>query len=209
MADTISMELTDQELSGLRSGLGLSDLQVHFLEAQAADDYDKLKFRKHIRAEIAKALQADVFISDLLSSEDLHRLQDLEVVPKLAKIALSISHSGRFGVFAYSAEAPDLGIDIESVDRINLRIVDRVSSSDEVSLSPGLAYLWAAKESSFKALFSDPPQTISEIRVEGWQRQDRDLHAFTAKSSHSREIENPVRGLCLQKDCLILSISRI
>lgn len=103
----------------------------------------------------------------------------------------SISHCPAVGVLALSS-AP-IGIDVEKSARVELKIIARVCSPQELLATPSPASLWCAKEAAFKALRPyQQPSVISKISIEGWQKIDSQIETFQMKNS--TEFQAPVKN---------------
>ena len=88
--------------------------------------------------------------SNVLTKEENDSLLDLNKRPKTKDWNFSISHSDKVGGYIQSDQV--LGMDIERSERVQRRIIQRVSSEKEMAEAPGPDYLWTAKEAVFKAL---------------------------------------------------------
>lgn len=104
----------------------------------------------------------------------------------------SISHTQNQGIFVTS-NSP-IGIDLEITTRITRKLIERISTFQEIALTPDLEVLWSIKEASFKALpMAQQTKTISSIEIQSLQDissdflLNSDLHsnsdlAFTPKA---------------------------
>ena len=102
--------------------------------------------------------------SNVLSPEDCVKLLDLNQRPKTADWSFSISHSDKIGGYVQSDQM--IGLDIERSERVQKKVVERVSSELEMAEAPGTDYLWTAKEAVFKALSLE---VMSQAVVTDWQ----------------------------------------
>lgn len=102
--------------------------------------------------------------SNVLSKEENEKLLDLKQRPKTADWNFSISHSDKIGGYIQSDQI--IGMDIERTERVQKKIIQRVSSEQEMSEAPGSDYLWTAKEAVFKALSLE---VMSQVVVTDWQ----------------------------------------
>ena len=102
--------------------------------------------------------------SNVLSKEENEKLLDLKLRPKTADWNFSISHSDKIGGYIQSDQI--IGMDIERSERVQKKIIQRVSSEQEMSEAPGSDYLWTAKEAVFKALSLE---VMSQVVVTDWQ----------------------------------------
>lgn len=99
---------------------------------------------------------------------------DLNSPPVLKALFVSISHCLGMGGFAVCSKS--LGFDIEDTTRITQKIVDRVSSEDELTACPEFELLWPAKEAVFKC--STEFYTISHIHLIDWTPSQYETYAF-------------------------------
>lgn len=113
------------------------------------------QYRLAIRSEISK-----------LTGEDV---TNLNIRPQLKQHFVSISHSQHLGGFVLSKKP--VGLDIEDKDRLNLKLIERISTEEERSIAPNPLFLWVAKESIFKR-FSIDYKVISAVRVVEWKYND-------------------------------------
>lgn len=102
--------------------------------------------------------------SNVLTKEENDSLLDLNKRPKTNDWNFSISHSDKVGGYIQSDQI--LGMDIERSERVQRRIIQRVSSEKEMAEAPGPDYLWTAKEAVFKALSLE---VMSQAVVGQWQ----------------------------------------
>lgn len=102
--------------------------------------------------------------SNVLTKEETNILLDLSKRPKTNDWNFSISHSDKIGGYIQSDQI--LGMDIERSNRVQRRIIQRVSTEKEMAEAPGPDYLWTAKEAVFKALSLE---VMSQVVVCEWQ----------------------------------------
>ena len=103
-------------------------------------------------------------------------LWDLNAPPVLKSLFVSISHCQGMGGFVLSSKS--LGFDIEDTSRITQKIIDRVSSEEELKACPQFELLWPAKEATFKC--STEFYTISHIQILSWGKSQNDTYTFTS-----------------------------
>lgn len=107
------------------------------------------------------------------ASEAASDLLDLEVLPKLKKGFVSISHARGLGGYAYSADW--LGFDLETDARVRPELAARISTMEEFSAAPDAASLWCAKEAAYKALaFVEQPTMVTDFSL-AWHRRGSDF----------------------------------
>lgn len=116
-------------------------------------------FRLNIRMGIVE--------SNVLTPQENEQILDLNQRPRTAQWNFSISHSDKIGGYIQSDQI--IGMDIERSDRVQKKIIQRVSSEKEMTEAPGADYLWTAKEAVFKALSLD---VMSQAVISDWQPTD-------------------------------------
>ncbi|AZZ35405.1 hypothetical protein CIK05_00845 [Bdellovibrio sp. qaytius] len=109
-------------------------------------------------------IRMGIIESNVLTPQENELLLDLNNRPKTADWNFSISHSDKIGGYIQSDQI--IGMDIERSDRVQKKVVERVSSAIEMSEAPGTDYLWTAKEAVFKALSLE---VMSQAVVTDWQ----------------------------------------
>lgn len=110
-------------------------------------------------------------------------LLDLNQIPvQIGAKFCSLSHSMHQGMIAF-CENP-VGIDLEKSERVQPRVVARVSSEKELQRAPSASALWCAKEAAFKALRSyQQPEVLSQLEIGGWRESQDGLLLFELKNS--------------------------
>ena len=89
--------------------------------------------------------------------------------PRPLDWSVSISHSSTFGGWLAVPRPHRVGFDVELAERIQPRIIERVCSRQEIAECPNPAFLWCAKESYYKALEHEQPETITQLNVTDWK----------------------------------------
>lgn len=146
-------ELINQELAS-----NLFDHQVDRVDLQlvaqpsfgSQHEQHRLKIREHIVHKNDKNLK----------HRDKVNILDLNQIPKAFAYYFSVSHCSDMG--GYIRSNYPIGFDIESIDRIENKTLERVSQATEIDLVKNTlqtlsekmqnALIWSAKESCFKAL---------------------------------------------------------
>jgi phosphopantetheinyl transferase (holo-ACP synthase) len=105
---------------------------------------------------------------------------DLDAPPILKSMFVSISHCNGMGGFVLCSKS--IGFDIEEKSRISEKIIERVSTPEELSSCPDFGLLWPAKEAIFKN--STEFYTISHIQVSNWQLSQNGIYNFTSLSAN-------------------------
>jgi phosphopantetheinyl transferase (holo-ACP synthase) len=78
---------------------------------------------------------------------------------------VSISHTAGAGALFFHPKYM-VGVDLEKAERVQEKIVARVSSPEEIARVQNSSHLWVAKEASYKACrHHNQPQTISGIQI--------------------------------------------
>ncbi len=131
-------------------------------------------YRIEIRAQILSYLKAHH------PNEASDTILNLNAPPILSSLFVSISHCPGMGGFVLSSKS--LGFDIEDTFRITQKIIDRVSSEDEIKACPQIELLWPAKEATFKC--STEFYTISHIQILKWAKSQNDTYSFSSLTVH-------------------------
>lgn len=132
-----------------------------FWEATPEGEANESVARLQLREAIAKA-----------SGETGGWQNQLSERPFLENAGVSISHCpGRMG-FALTSNFKSIGFDIEKLDRLKTKTIERVSTKEELSAAPQIEGLWVAKEAAYKALSNYDQRfeelTISQIILKEW-----------------------------------------
>jgi phosphopantetheinyl transferase (holo-ACP synthase) len=114
-------------------------------------------FRKRIRQSIRERL-----------SPETESLMNLDLLPTLPDWSISISHCQSLGGWIAIPKPNGIGLDIERLDRITTKVVNRIAQEGELDNIPDPLLLWCAKESYFKALGPAQPIAITQLRIEKW-----------------------------------------
>ena len=124
--------------------------------------------RKKIRIELVKEINKKW--PDKLSKEQHHSLLIPGKLPQLPFVSISISHSADVGGFIFSGATHCIGLDLERQGRAQEKTVLRISSQEELNLSPSPSALWSAKESAYKAVhFLKDDIYIKKISIFEWE----------------------------------------
>lgn len=140
--------------------LGSDDCSIKDFELDVREDWRARAGNGHrlaIRTELARRFREPA-------------LMDLSLLPDPAHQSLSISHCPIAGGYALCSGPHSIGFDLEVASRIRPATVARIASPDELQASPSPAFLWAAKEATFKALRGEnQPSVVSELGILDWQ----------------------------------------
>lgn len=139
--------------------------------------------RALLRAALEQKAQAE--------GTGLHEILNLDQTPlRFGKKYLSISHAETLGGFL-TAPTP-CGFDLEQASRVQERAARRVSTEHEFRAAPSPAFLWAAKESAFKALAHfQQPSVMSQIETGKWEKLDFFSRAETFQLINAQEFAAP------------------
>jgi hypothetical protein len=139
-------------------------------------------------------------IREFLSQHTGFNLRDLNAIPTIPKLGLSISHHRNRGGFVVSQDTPYLGFDIEINTRVRPELLNRVAiSSDELEQAPSVPALWTAKEAAFKCLRNlAQPRGLADIEINDWNRIGQNCFSCSLVSKKHRAtgvvIEDPIQG---------------
>lgn len=146
----------------------LPEKEIFHVDIRSEWGSENLDHRKEIRNGILEYLKLNH------PAEVADSIWDLNSPPVLKSFFVSISHCNGSGGFVL-ASVP-LGFDIEETSRIDQRIIDRVSTEEELKVCPEFALLWPAKESVFKC--STEFYTITHIQILTWEKSQDDTYTF-------------------------------
>ncbi len=183
-------------LADLKNILDCQSLEFFFRDTWSSQ-------HTHHRKEMREFLIQKFHVQN---SVDLNQLCNLDEIPSLHFIQkyLSISHCHDLGAIA-CANQP-IGIDIEQTNRIQEKIVARMSTASELQNAPNPAHLWTAKEACFKALLSfQQPQVMSQIEITGWTEISRKLTTFRL-NDHDRFLAPAGQGAVIQGENITFAI---
>lgn len=142
------------------------------------------------------------YLQNRLTLPEHDQLMDLEWIPSFPHTYISISHTKDMGLIA-TAPVP-VGIDIESIARVQARAVARVSNPEEVTAAPTPAHLWAAKEAAFKALYSfDQPSVVSQITIGDWRKIDSQTETFSLLNASDFKTSSSGCGITVKLSTLV------
>jgi 4'-phosphopantetheinyl transferase EntD len=150
----------------------MSPIRLQELPPQNSSLPLKLFFLKNLGSsrypEYRQLLRQHLF--DALSQEGLNPSADLldtKKRPEHPELNISLSHGPEHSLLAWIPKTHQVGVDIEALDRLSDKIIERVASSAEVAKSPQSSYLWSAKEAAFKALFP-AFNVVSSVEIIDW-----------------------------------------
>lgn len=104
------------------------------------------------------------YYQEQLSAEEVKHILDLDRLPLSRIYSFSISHASDIGVLAVCTQK--VGVDIESAERINPKIIERISDHNERLLFADTGFIWGIKEASYKSLsFSEKVNVVGDIKI--------------------------------------------
>lgn len=97
-------------------------------------------------------------------------IQDLDQLPQQQGWSLSLSHCPQGSAFVALAKPNfQVGIDVESIERLSQPIIDRIAKPHELNACPKPLHLFSAKESAWKALNQNYQlATLSHLETVNW-----------------------------------------
>lgn len=126
-----------------------------------------------------------------------------ESPPRHHDWSISISHCKSFGGWLAVPRPWQIGFDVEEIARINLKIIERSCTADEVKNAPRPQLLWCAKEACYKSLEDNQPQAISHIKIASWVQLDSAQFQFATDNNSS------ATGFCTTSEYLIFAYTLI
>ncbi len=164
----------------------LSQFSVEFASSQP-------QYRKRLRHDIEDTLS-------VVNEPEKGQLLNLDERPDLEEWSISISHCKKLGGWCATPKPGRVGLDIEEKSRIELRLIERVTTSQEIKAAPHFSYLWCAKEAYFKALAGDQPVTISELTIQKWRESEGPIWHFESPS---------LQGALIEHGDLLIAVARV
>ena len=152
----------------VRSILNLPEVQLHTDRAFGSKTPDH---RMRIRESIFALYPASPAILNL------------DQLPNLQGVSVSISHTQTLGGYALSPGLAMIGFDLDLTSRISSSHLQRVSRyQQESKASPGPEFLWTAKEASFKAVaVSLGLRVLADVVILNWVKEDDASYFFEAE----------------------------
>lgn len=146
----------------------LTENDVFHIDIRPEWGQENISYRTEIRKGILDYLKAHH------PDQVTKSIWDLDAPPVLNSLFVSISHCPKIGGFVLSSKS--LGFDIEDTRRISQKIIDRVSTEEELKICPQFELLWPAKEATFKC--STEYYTIAHIHITSWTPSQNETYAF-------------------------------
>lgn len=116
----------------------------------------------------------------------------------------SLSHAPSMGVLVLSSKP--VGVDVEESNRVEGKVVGRVSSAEELAQASTPASLWCAKEAAFKALkMYNQPSVISKISIGLWSNIDSQTETFQMLNPQEFSAPTANHGVVIKNASLTLS----
>lgn len=120
-----------------------------------------------------------------LSAGERKALLDLDSVPSLENLSVSISHTRDIGGWLAVPRPLQVGWDVEQKGRIKMSIIERVCEPNELTEVVDPVYLWSAKEAFFKALEDFQPVAITQLSISDWKNLSSGLWSFQGLGPHN------------------------
>ena len=142
------------------------DFLIRTGEGFGADGEDH---RERIRLAIFQTLQSDYSI-------EAPEVMNLDLLPKVTGLSISIAHAPGLGGFVISKDASSIGFDIEKTDRVTEKKLGRVLSENESidSVTP-VSIMWCAKEAGVKwASWLGHSSLMSQVETSNWVNDGND-----------------------------------
>lgn len=117
-----------------------------------------------------------------LNGSKFDHLSDLQQRPTVAGWSISVSHCPRAGGWLALRDPAKLGFDIELRERIQSRLVNRISTEGELNRCPYPGLLWVAKEAYYKALAPHQPKTVTELYIDSWCSLGDEEYSFAGRN---------------------------
>ena len=195
-----------------RTVFKLESIYCHFtaFNSKEVTWQERLELRKKLVQELKHHYS---FIIDQKAGGISVKLWDNLLKPsgslKNPLVAISISHCPILGGFIFSFDKRlSLGLDVELVYRLTDKLLSRISTKDELKAAPGAAFLWAAKEASFKCASSLEKATtllISQCLISQWQRIEPESYCFHFQMENSKCTKG--QGFAFLAEELVLAVA--
>ena len=141
------------------------------------------------RREKTEKLQPDGY-KNHKKNFDGNNLLKLEQKPNCPYASISLSHCNHLGAFLFVFDKTlSIGLDIEWAQRVTNRLVDRISSKEEVQQTPQPSLLWTAKEASLKCFSNEKTSLfLKDCLISNWKKEvSQDIYFFDAYSKKTNE----------------------
>ncbi len=186
-----------------QKALNIPDLYLYTLE----NNFDShMLYRQEIRQKLYDYCSKNI---PEIKTNEQEKLLDLDKVPNLPGVGISITHCPSVGGFTLSSSHKNIGFDIEESKRIQKEPILRVCTENEVNSAPSIAHLWTAKEASLKSFFRvERPKVISQINIFDWKKKQDNTYLFKYSYCNSSGLTLSGQGASLQENCLNMSICK-
>ncbi len=143
------------------------------------------------------------------TSSEKETFFDLKQIPQIPRLFLSISHTTDLGVWVVGPHA--VGVDIEQSSRLSEKLIERISSQNEMSLAKtaigNWKPLWTAKESAFKAFSQiSEIQLMSEIEIRWVKASGLDQGEYFQASHNQTNKKITCKGLTILSEAHSFSL---
>jgi 4'-phosphopantetheinyl transferase EntD len=106
--------------------------------------------------------------------------------PQHDTLNISLSHGHHHSLIGWTPTKLKIGVDIESLDRLTSKIVERVSTAEELASAPDPQYIWSAKEAAFKACYPRH-NVVSFVEVVDWTLAKKNHWTFAVGPKNHSE----------------------
>ncbi len=108
--------------------------------------------------------------------------------PQHSLATISMAHCSVMGGFVFSFDkSRSIGFDMELAERVNDKVIGRIATQEEREQAPDRAFLWTAKEASFKCLKWDKGVILpGQCRIFDWTEFGDEAWLFSFSSSKIR-----------------------
>ncbi len=160
---------------------------VDQLGSETSQDY-----RTELRQVLNNTLLAEQIATD-------PNILNLEYWPEHRELSINLSHSLKASCFGWCTKPSSMGVDIESVSRLNAQTLKRVCTTDEVESAPYIPHLWTAKEAVYKSL-RKKEIVLSTVEILDWRPKATSEWFFTARWKDQDSYITGIGFSCLKMD---------
>lgn len=141
-----------------------------------------------------------------LNKKNLLLLKNLSRRPHFPEFTISVSHCPIAGGFVLCpTHRFQLGLDLEEAKRINLKLLTRTHTTDEISIAPQPHLLWSCKEAIFKSMQGFQPKTLTQITISQWKKRGQ---SWEFKAAIDGIPQPHLYGLVTEIGSLIIGIAK-
>ena len=167
MKNTENIDLKIKEMLACFEQRNVHFQLISFLN-QKADRQDRKNLRKLLIDQIKNHKDFKKYKEDF----NWNNLLKIGTKANCPFVSISISHCKHMGAFLFTFDKNvSIGFDIEERNRITDKLVNRISSKEEIQQSPTSFLLWVAKEASFKCLNHKTQNLLSDCIISHWRKR--------------------------------------